>query len=235
MKTIPYILAALLGLAALGSVPDALGVAFVFAITSIGIVFLARRHNSLRNPEVSKSKHAQSPSLLDRLPAGDFATVAAESGFFVSPVPDWLVAEAESELADWQSADVQIIDRRIRQTGTLLNIEEKRALGISGNAKISRQFIQTLSQEGLKKPTSALVICLHRCTSARANAYSTASATLLSGAIDVKIFAAQDERTCAAARAIDGKKYSLEDAPALPLHSCDAQWCRCVYGFEPRR
>ncbi len=52
---------------------------------------------------------------------------------------------------------------------------------------------------------------------------------LFSELIDkVGFVAADDDRTCAKARAIDGQVFTAGEEPALPLEGCDGE-CRCLY------
>ena len=44
------------------------------------------------------------------------------------------------------------------------------------------------------------------------------------------IIAADDERTCQAVRAYDGKAFEPDEVPDLPVPGCDADTCRCIYG-----
>ena len=52
---------------------------------------------------------------------------------------------------------------------------------------------------------------------------------LFSELIDkVELVAADDDRTCAKARELDGQGFIAGEEPALPLEGCDGK-CRCLY------
>ncbi len=94
----------------------------------------------------------------------DFASVARESGWFVDPVPQWLVDAAEDWLASNKTSVVPL-----RNTGEPLDKEEKRALGVNVNAKLGRDYIDALSDTGRAEcPIKALETCLQRTRSRRA-------------------------------------------------------------------
>lgn len=48
-----------------------------------------------------------------------------------------------------------------------------------------------------------------------------------------EIFFAEDERTCQAVRRYDGRLFHPDELPKLPVPGCDAETCRCVYGWRP--
>ncbi len=48
--------------------------------------------------------------------------------------------------------------------------------------------------------------------------------------VKIDIIFAEDERTCQAVRAYDGKAFEPDEVPELPVPGCDAEACRCIYG-----
>lgn len=99
----------------------------------------------------------------DETPPDDFASVARESGWFVDPVPLWLVEAAEDWLASNKTSAVPL-----RNTGEPLSKEEKRELGVNVNAKLGRDYVDALSDTGRAEcPLRALETCLERTRSRR--------------------------------------------------------------------
>lgn len=94
----------------------------------------------------------------------DFAAVARESGWFVEPVPQWLVEAAEDWLASNRTSVVAL-----RNTGEPLDKDEKRALGVNVNAKLGHDYVDALSDAGRAEcPLGALETCLQRTRRRRA-------------------------------------------------------------------
>ena len=46
--------------------------------------------------------------------------------------------------------------------------------------------------------------------------------------VKMDIIFAEDERTCQAVCAFDGKAFEPDEVPGLPVPGCDAETCRCI-------
>lgn len=104
----------------------------------------------------------------DETPPDDFASVARESGWFVDPVPQWLVEAAEEWLASNKTSVVPL-----RNTGEPLDKDEKRALGVNVNAKLGRDYVNALSDAGRAEcPLRAIETCLQRTRQRRAQKHN---------------------------------------------------------------
>lgn len=118
-------------------------------------------------PEPRSPEEGPQPAVVpgtDETPPDDFASVARESGWFVDPVPQWLVEAAEDWLASNKTSVVPL-----RNTGEPLDKDEKRALGVNVNAKLGRDYVNALSDAGRAEcPLRAIETCLQRTRQRRA-------------------------------------------------------------------
>lgn len=173
---------------------------------------------------------------LSELPSSDFRQVAAYTGLFVAAVPDWLADAAEALIGGTEPVSKQLT--AIQNTGEPLTADEKKDLGVSGRARLGQQFIDCLSDAGRMQPMAALGIAVNTARANRSRAGSLKTVLIDMGrystGAQLEIVAAEDDRTCEAAKRISGKRYQLSEAPALPLQKCDSikacgSHCRCFY------
>lgn len=47
----------------------------------------------------------------------------------------------------------------------------------------------------------------------------------------VEVIVADDDQNCVAVRRYENKVFDLDGPPPLPVHGCDVDKCRCVYGW----
>lgn len=163
------------------------------------------------------------------LPPSDFETVARESGWFVDPLPDWLMTAVRKHL-DASETDQRVSTTALRSTGEALTNDEKRELGVRANAKLGRDYVEALSDKGKSEnPINALKLVLLRCASRRSREKNLQEIAMIDQNIKVEIMSAGDERDCNGVRSYEGRSFSLERLPPLPLDGCDAEHCRCLY------
>jgi hypothetical protein len=110
-----------------------------------------------------------------------------------------------------------------------LNDEEKEALHIDTEFKVSREMVECMNEYGLeqKDPRNIIPVIYYMNYFAVGRKYKL----LEFKARDVqkvKIVNAGGELDC---RAVEGVKrfFSLDSVPELPLPECDAPYCRCEY------
>ncbi|WP_125199048.1 hypothetical protein [Guyparkeria sp. SCN-R1] len=188
-----------------------------------------------KSSEASSGGSTGSGFRLPELPPADFEEVAKESGWFVEPLPPWLVEEGE-KLLKAASRGMAIPKTALRDIGEQASKEEKRALGVRSNAKMAKPYMEALSEKGRKEqPLNAGFLVLLRCSSRQSRKDSVRRAMDLEGQHAlVAISSSRDERDCNAIKQYEGKLYKLDDLPVLPLESCDSVHCRCVYQPRPQ-
>lgn len=159
---------------------------------------------------------------------GEITQVLRESGWFVDSPPAWLLDGMQLLLSESEHGEkVALIT--LRSKGQALTSEEKKALGVRGNAKLGSEYIATLSELGKTRSLDAIEVCFHRLRHARYVAREIAQLKANTFVTRIQVLSADDERTCVAARGINLKIFNKRDFPSLPLPECDAAWCRCVY------
>lgn len=130
------------------------------------------------------------------------------------------------------------IEMDLRTLGEPLALELKRYLGLRGNVKIGDRYALMLAAGGRADPVATAVALVARARGAvwRARSFESAIQS------DWPLYASETPHSCAAAcavqsKALDGKLYTIADAPRFPLAACDQMICRCsVFAhFVPRR
>lgn len=175
--------------------------------------------------ETRVDRDSEATSVPLELPADDFVSVARESGWFVDPLPQWMVTAAEQWLGANRSSVVPL-----RNTGEPLDKDEKRALGVSTNAKLGRDYVDALSEAGrADRPLRAIEVCLHRARNRRARKRTLQQAAESGGEASIQIVTADEQRRCQAVDAIADQVYRLSEVPRLPVDGCDALDCACTY------
>lgn len=209
---------------------------FVWVIILAALVLLYLKFK--KRPKAATTKTTTKIKLPD-LPSSDFRDAAAYTGLFVTPVPDWLVDAVQPLIGSNQPLSKELT--AIQNSGEPLSADEKKALGIPARAKIGQRYVECLSDAGRAQPFSALGIAAMTAHLNKGRA-DNLQATFIDTGLDpsgaqLSIVAAQDDRTCEAAKRIDGKRYPLSEAPALPLKECDSitacnSHCRCLYNVH---
>jgi hypothetical protein len=110
-----------------------------------------------------------------------------------------------------------------------LNDEEKEALHIDTEYKVSREMVECLNEHGLaqKDPRNIIPIIYYMNYFAVGRKYKLLEFKARD-IQNVKIVCAGGDMDC---KAIEGVKenFTLDSVPALPLPECDAPYCRCEY------
>ena len=154
-----------------------------------------------------------------------------DSGLFKAEASKWISEIIVSNLDKGSKA----IDLAIRTDGEPLSLEEKRQHEIRANAKVSKQYLLSLTAEGKKEPIRAAITVVSRILHKR-NLQNQKEDILKTEKLGIEMEAeficARDDRTCKAALALDGKRFAKDEAPDLPLPDCDADYCRCLFLYH---
>jgi len=113
---------------------------------------------------------------------------------------------------------------------SLLNLEEKRALGLNTRMKYSKKFIGYFNPSAFKTiEPKATLECMHLDAYHRVcRKKQLLSFKKLGFVKQVKIVPVGDFLDC---KRIKRRKkvYNIDEVPELPLPGCDADFCRCAY------
>lgn len=179
-------------------------------------------------PEVAETEEDADPapaSVAQVLPPSDWETVARDSGWFVDPLPDWLVPALQEKTT-----------AQVRGTGEPVDKEKKKELGINPNAKLGWDYVNSLTVKGKAEyPLDAPKIIALRASYRQSRQEELERAEQLQSEaanVKVRITAAGDEGDCGAIKGYEGRDYSPATVPILPLADCDAQYCRCAYAVS---
>lgn len=119
----------------------------------------------------------------------------------------------------------------LRKFGTQLTAEERKALGLSGRAVFTREFIDILSEAGLKDPEHAAHVLMSTANSALVAERDLAK--LASFGPEMKaLFRASNMAAgpCPRAAAMDGKTFDPALATIPPFEDCPhPDQCACMY------
>ncbi|CAR53267.1 hypothetical protein A8E25_28990 [Burkholderia cenocepacia] len=115
-----------------------------------------------------------------------------------------------------------------------LSVGEKRALGLNTRMKYTREFVEFFRPEVLPtiEPKSALAQILDAVSFEVSRRRALTRFRKAGGGL-VTIEPLGDPDACAAAKRLR-RRLPLEEAPELPLPTCDADVCRCAFACEPR-
>jgi len=164
----------------------------------------------------------------------DIEKAIIDSGLFKAEASKWISEIIVSNLDKGSKA----IDLAIRTDGELLSLEEKRQHGIRANAKVSKQYLLSLTAEGEKDPIKAAITVVRKILHKR-NLQNQKEDILkkekLGIEMEYEFICARDDRTCKAALALDGKRFPKDEAPDIPLPECDAEYCRCLFLHHVKR
>jgi len=159
-----------------------------------------------------------------------------QSGLFKTDSFDWILEIILNNMDASSSA----IDLMIRTTGELISSEEKKKLGLRANAKISNKYLNSLTDKGREDILGSAFLVIHRILHAYnilreheqilklvPDAKDTYEAEVM--VINNEGDEDEDGGTCKAAMALQGKRFKFDEAPDLPLPTCDADSCRCMF------
>lgn len=201
----------------------------------------ARPVPAIRKPLPPMTRTNNLPETEDFRPI--FVRHATESGCFKLEAIPWLTevfleATKPDKLINGKLYRGGFSDtvRKIRCSGDLLDKDGLKAIGKRSNAKVGRRYAEALTAEGLKDEYHALktVVMKAELDASRFSnlRFFREMAASFGYRLLVRVNFANDSRTCAAVRALDGITFPDAETPALPVAGCDAEWCRCVYTFE---
>jgi hypothetical protein len=133
----------------------------------------------------------------------------------------------------------KVIDLIIRKTGDPLSHEEKRKYGIRTNAKVSKQYFESLTIKGKKDPVRSAFTVVRRIHHKQAIKYQNENilkTTKRGFEVQYEFISGGDDgRTCQAALELEGKRFEKGEVPDLPLPNCDAEYCRCLFLYHMNR
>lgn len=116
----------------------------------------------------------------------------------------------------------------VRTSGNALDADRKRALALSTRAKFGSAYIDSLTEAGLAVAQDAASLYVNEIMHVLSRAECLADCRA-QGICKVRLCAAQDDRTCKAALVANDRVYPVSDAPTMPLPTCDAPFCRCIW------
>lgn len=153
-----------------------------------------------------------------------------DSGMFKADCSSWISEIILSNIGK----DSKAIDLAIRKHGEPISTEEKRQHGIRGNAKVSKEYLNSLTDDGKKDPIRSAFIVVNRILQKKSTQRIKANASASIFETELKFSCQRDDLTCEAALKMNGKIFPADEAPDLPLSDCDADFCRCVYLNRPK-
>ncbi len=125
--------------------------------------------------------------------------------------------------------DDHAIASKISGWGNPLEEDEKSNIGVRVDAKLGREYFDCLTRKGRRRPLAAAFFVVQRATHAHSQSERLKTFEADESIEAVEIVATEGALTCLAAQDIDGEIFELQKVPPLPLRSCDAETCRCVY------
>ncbi|MDR2049457.1 MAG: hypothetical protein LBP69_08365 [Treponema sp.] len=111
-----------------------------------------------------------------------------------------------------------------------LSDEEKEALHINPELKISREMVDCMSEKGLaeKDPRQIIPIIYYMNVFAVSRKYKLMELRTR-GVTRVKVINMGGDLDCEEIKNHNGGVYPINDIPALPLPGCNAAYCRCDF------
>ena len=128
-----------------------------------------------------------------------------------------------------RGSDDHAIATKISGWGSSLCEDDKAKLGVRADAKLGREYVDSLTRKGRKRPLAAAYFVVQRATHAHSQSERLKHLCGDEEVEGVEIIATEGALTCLAAQDIEGQVFEPKKAPALPLKRCDAESCRCVY------
>jgi hypothetical protein len=113
-------------------------------------------------------------------------------------------------------------------SGKLLELGEKKRLGISARRKYGTDYIETLTEKGLENDASVgfFMVSYYRASGIVGRQYKIAEYKR-AGVKRVRISPCNDGRDCRAIAKYADEAFAIDELPTLPLAECDAEYCRC--------
>ena len=157
-------------------------------------------------------------NIIDSLPSHDFDVVAEKKGWFIKPLPDYVKDNLEN----------------LKTYGTLLEIDDKKELGINPRLKVCWEYVNILTPEGIKNIESAHYYLKLQAKFIKKRKEDLVGIFSLQNIENHKIGICScfDERDCACVHEYKGLLLNPDQIPPLPLPGCDADWCRCGYSLK---
>lgn len=212
-----------------------------FCVAMVAFIYAFLFSNSDGSPKKETDKPETENTKLEK---AEIEKALIDSGLFKADTSTWIPEIVLSNI----DKGSKVIDLAIRKHGEPLSTEEKRQHGIRGNAKVSKEYFLSLTDEGKKDPIRAAFIVvqqiLHKQSLQRMEAmisnvgeieqtnYKSKTSTF---EIEVELCCARDDRTCKAALELNGTRFPQGEAPDLPLPDCDAEYCRCLFLYHIKR
>lgn len=218
----------------------AIFIAFIISLF-VGIIIIAHTLAS-RHSDKSLKEEIENT----KLEKAEIEKALIDSGLFKADVSNWIPEIILSNIDKGSSS--KVIDLAIRKHGEPLSTDEKRQHGIRGNAKVSKEYLLSLTDEGEKDPIRAAFIVvqriLHKWSMRRtevtiSNIEKLNKQTQLAKPsyleMESELCCARDDRTCKAALELDGTRFPMDKTPDLPLPDCDAEYCRCLFLYHTKK
>ncbi len=158
----------------------------------------------------------------------DYKKIISESDLFNPEKIDWIINIISNNL----NTSFNKIDLIIRTTGEQLSKDEKKALSIRTNAKISKRYFDSLTEKGKKNALGSAFIIVQRTLHKKSIIEQHEQCRNSGLTFEVELCSPLDDRTCDAALKLNGTKFKFEDTPELPLDKCDADYCRCAFLYH---
>lgn len=149
------------------------------------------------------------------------------TGLIKSDAVSWIAPVINEALK--KGYDDHTIASKISGWGNSLSEEEKAKMGVRADAKLGREYVDSLTRKGRRRPLAAAYFVVQRVTHSHYQAERLRELCADESVQGVEIVATEGGLTCDAAHQLDGRVFAPHKAPTLPLKRCDAEFCRCVY------
>jgi hypothetical protein len=203
-----------------------------FVIVFIAIIIYFAFHKNRNSCHTLAFSHI-GELIKEKIDKSEIEKIIIESGLFKADASDWISEIILSNI----DKGLKVIDLAIRKCGEPLSLEEKRQHEIRTNAKVSKQYFLSLTAEGKKDPiraTNTIVSRILHKQYLQNQKEGILKTEKLGIEMEYEFTCARDDRTCKAALALDGERFTRDEAPDLPLQDCDSEYCRCLFLFHAK-
>ena len=117
----------------------------------------------------------------------------------------------------------------IRSSGELLSKEEVKALGLRGNTKIGRKYLEALTEKGRQDPVNSILDICQRLLMHMLHVNHLLQIKM-SQDRGVKLYPKLlcSQYACSQAQRLNRQTFEVERFPVLPLAGCDVDCCTCT-------
>ena len=123
----------------------------------------------------------------------------------------------------------------LRKQGELLGKDELKSIGLSVKVKLGRDYIASLTNEGLASPLDTATFLCYANLLLKEKSENLNNFRQPRFPISVRIVHTHNSGRicCKKVSELSDQKFEVNNTPKLPLEDCD-KWCACAYVFERR-